>query len=77
MFEVTLPKLGEGIDKATVAYWHCRPGEAVHKDDDLVEVITDKATFNIPAEASGIVERICISVGQETAVGSVLAILKT
>ena len=51
---VTLPELGEGIEKATVACWHYKVGDRVTRDDDVVEVVTDKAVFNVVAGASGI-----------------------
>ena len=76
MFEIKLPELGEGIEKATVAYWHCRAGDAVREGDDVVEVVTDKAVFNISAESNGIVKRICVDQGDEAGVGSVLAVLE-
>lgn len=69
---VTLPELGEGIEKATVACWHYKVGDRVNDDDDVVEVVTDKATFNIPAGASGTLREILVRDGQEVRVGEVL-----
>jgi len=73
MYELVLPQLGEGIDKATVAVWHVQCGDTITDQDDIVEVVSDKATFNIPAGASGQVREICASQGDEVAVGQVLA----
>ena len=73
MADIVLPELGEGISKATIAFWHCSVGDYVKKDDDIVEVVTDKATFNIPAEVEGTIEEIYVQIGQEAAVGSRLA----
>jgi pyruvate dehydrogenase E2 component (dihydrolipoamide acetyltransferase) len=73
MKEIILPELGEGITQATVAYWHCDVGTRVGKDDDVVEVVTDKAVFNIPAGVDGILKEICVQAGQEASVGSPLA----
>ncbi|MEW5895276.1 MAG: lipoyl domain-containing protein [Candidatus Omnitrophota bacterium] len=70
---VVLPQLGGGIGKATIAFWHCSIGDFVKKDDDLVEVATDKAIFNIPAGAEGIVKEIYVKTGEDAAVGSILA----
>ena len=73
MAEIVLPELGEGIKKATVAYWHCGPGKKVGPEDDLVEVVTDKATFNIPSGTEGVITKIFAGVGDEVSVGALLA----
>ena len=70
---VTLPELGEGIEKATVACWHYKVGDRVTQDDDVVEVVTDKAVFNVAAGASGILRGILVRDGQEVKIGEVLA----
>ncbi len=75
MNEIIFPELGEGIKKATVACWHAAIGSQIKKDDDLVELVTDKATFNVPSEVSGIVKEICIAEGKEAKLGEVLAII--
>ncbi len=75
MFEIKLPELGEGIEKATVAYWHYKVGDVVRKDEDVVEVVTDKATFNVHAETNGTIKEICVQVGEEADVGTALVIL--
>ena len=70
---VTMPELGEGIEKATVACWHYKVGDRVTQDDDVVEVVTDKAVFNVAAGASGILRGILVRDGQEVKIGEVLA----
>lgn len=75
MHSVVLPELGEGIQKATVACWHCREGERVAAGDDVVEVVTDKATFNVSADTSGTVKEILIKEGQDAGVGEPLLLL--
>lgn len=77
MADIILPQLGEGIDKATVAYWHCQVGDRIKQGDDVAEVATDKATFNICAEADGTIGQICAQVGDEVAVGATLAVVRT
>jgi pyruvate dehydrogenase E2 component (dihydrolipoamide acetyltransferase) len=73
MVDVVLPELGEGIEKATVSYWHVQVGDAINEGDDLVELTTDKATFNVPAPASGKVAAILKEEGDEIKVGEALA----
>ncbi len=75
MNEVFLPELGEGIKKATVACWHVKPGEMVTLDEDLVEVVTDKASFCIPAPKTGRLQNILIAAGEEATIGEVLGII--
>ena len=77
MKKIILPELGEGIEKAVVACWHCKIGDQVKSDDDVVELVTDKATFNVPAGASGKIKEIRFSNGQEARVGEVLAIIES
>lgn len=73
MTEVKLPELAQGVDKASVSYWHHSIGEAVKQGEDLVELVTDKATFNMPSPVSGVLKKILITEGAEVKVGEVLA----
>lgn len=72
MTAIRVPDLGDGIIKVEVAAWHRPEGQAVMKDDDLVELVTDKASFNIPAPVSGILKAIHVREGQEADIGSSL-----
>ena len=75
MSNVVLPELGEGITKATVACWHIKEGERVDAQDDIVELVADKAAFNVPAGNSGIVRRIMVKEGQDVKIGETLAVI--
>ena len=72
MTQILLPELGEGIKKATVALWHVKEGDSVKLGDEICEVTTDKATFNVEAPASGRIQSIAIPAGQDGDVGGVL-----
>jgi len=76
MTNVILPPLAEGITKANVTYWHKNTGDSIKEGEDLVELVTDKATFNMPAPASGVLKKILVSEGDEVKVGEVLAIIE-
>ena len=76
MTEVKLPPLAEGVDKASVSYWHHSVGDNVKEGEDLVELVTDKAAFNVPAEYSGKVKKINVKQGQEVSIGDVLVIVE-
>lgn len=75
MIKVVLPELGEGITKATVTHWFFKDGEMVRKNDDLVELTTDKSTFNLPSPCSGIISEIMYGVGDSVNVGQILAVI--
>ena len=75
MHKVVLPELGEGIEKATVAFWHRKEGDQVQADDDIVELVTDKATFNVTAGSSGTLKNILVKEGQDAKIGEPLAVI--
>ncbi|HOX07559.1 MAG TPA: hypothetical protein PK280_14250 [Planctomycetota bacterium] len=75
--EVRLPELGEGAGKeATVSFWYLEAGAQVKKDEDLVEMVTDKATFNVPSPATGTIQEILVTEGDKVAVGSIMAVIE-
>jgi len=76
MSEVILPELGEGIKSAIIALWHFNEGDQVKSDDDIVELVTDKASFNVSAGNQGIIKKILYDEGQEAKVGEPLAIIE-
>jgi pyruvate/2-oxoglutarate dehydrogenase complex dihydrolipoamide acyltransferase (E2) component len=76
MKDVIIPPLGENITKATVSYWYVKVGDKVKEKDDLVEVATDKATFNVPSPCSGVIAEIVVAEGDTAAVGAVVARIK-
>lgn len=73
MTEVKLPELGEEVNEATISYWIHQEGEEVKEGEDLVEMTTDKATFNVPSPASGILKEISVEEGETVKVGQKLA----
>lgn len=72
MSQIVLPELGDGIAKATVVCWHVKVGDRVRVDDDVVEVVTDKATFNVSSTCEGVVKTLHCTEGQDAQVGQVL-----
>ncbi len=73
---VIVPELGEGITKATVACWHGKAGQHVNAGDDLVELVTDKAVFNVSAGTSGTIKEIFVAEGKEAPIGATLALIE-
>lgn len=74
--EIKIPQVGESITEVTIAQWLKADGEYVEQDDIIVEVETDKATQEFPAEASGIL-RIKSEEGETVEVGAVIAEIDT
>jgi pyruvate/2-oxoglutarate dehydrogenase complex dihydrolipoamide acyltransferase (E2) component len=74
--KIVLPELGEGIEGASVALWHFAEGDTVKAGDDIVEVVTDKATFNVPSDLSGVIKKIIHAEGDIVKVGETLAELE-
>lgn len=75
MIKVVLPELGEGITKVTVSYWYFKDGEMVNQNDDLVELTTDKSTFNLPSPCKGVISEIMYNEGDTVNVGQILAVI--
>ena len=75
MIKVVLPELGEKIEKATISYWYAQEGNKINEKDDLVELTTDKSTFNLPSPANGILTQIIFHEGDTVNVGEVLGII--
>jgi 2-oxoisovalerate dehydrogenase E2 component (dihydrolipoyl transacylase) len=74
---VKLPDIGEGVAEAEVTAWHVKVGDAVREDQPLADVMTDKATVEIPAPVAGTVVALGGEPGQMLAVGSPLVTLET
>ena len=75
MVEVVVPELGDDVEKAKISFWHCEEGDQVEKNADLVEITTDKATFNVSAPESGMVTQLNFKEDDEVEVGEVLALI--
>src|SRR6185312_11747455 len=71
-----LPDVGEGTTEAEIVAWHVKVGDTVEEDDPLVEVMTDKATVELPAPVSGRIVAIHGAVGDKRPVGSDLVVLE-
>jgi len=76
MLDIKTPTLGESIAEATVAKWHKKKGDAVKKDELLVELETDKVTLEVNAPDNGVVEDIKAAEGTSVKVGDILGSIK-
>lgn len=75
MLEFKLPEIGEGVVEGEIVRWHKQPGEPVQANEALVEVMTDKATIEVPSPVAGVVRELKAQVGDICAVEQVIAIL--
>jgi 2-oxoglutarate dehydrogenase E2 component (dihydrolipoamide succinyltransferase) len=74
--EVLVPNLPESVSDATLATWHKRPGDLVNKNENLVDLETDKVVLEVPAPDSGILREIRKKDGSTVVAGEVLAVLE-
>jgi 2-oxoglutarate dehydrogenase E2 component (dihydrolipoamide succinyltransferase) len=70
--DIKVPTLGESVVEATIGKWFKNEGDAVKADEPLVELETDKVTVEVPAPASGKLEKIVAAQGVTVAVGALL-----
>src|SRR5271155_3320745 len=74
--EVRVPQLPESVADATLVSWHKKPGDAVARDENLVDLETDKVVLEVPAPAAGILKEIRITDGTTVTSGQILALLE-
>lgn len=74
--EILVPSLPESVSDATLATWHKKPGEFVNKNDNLVDLETDKVVLEVPAPESGVLTEIMQQDGATVCAGDVLALLE-
>ncbi|MFZ2051893.1 MAG: biotin/lipoyl-containing protein, partial [Solirubrobacteraceae bacterium] len=74
MSEITMPRLSDSMEKGTILTWLKADGEHVAKDEDLVEIETDKATMTYPSPGEGVLS-ILAPVGSELEIGAPIGIL--
>ncbi len=74
--DVKVPVLPESVTDATVATWYKKPGDFVKRDENLVDLETDKVVFEVPAPADGVLESITVESGEVVEANQVLGVVK-
>src|SRR5277367_726512 len=74
--EVRVPQLPESVADATLVSWHKKPGDSVVRDENLVDLETDKVVLEVPAPAAGVLKEIKLSDGTTVTSGQVLAVIE-
>ncbi len=76
-YEVKLPDLGDDAgEEAELSFWYLDAGDTVEEGEDLVEMVTDKAAFTVPAPRSGTLKEIAAREGEKVAVGQKMAVME-
>ena len=73
--QVTLPRLGQGMESGTIVRWLKAEGDSVEKGEVLYELDTEKATQEVEAEATGVLLKILAGEGEEIEVGKTIAVI--
>jgi len=74
--EVRVPQLPESVADATLVSWHKKPGDAVRRDENLVDLETDKVVLEVPSPADGVLKELKVQNGATVTSGQVLALLE-
>jgi 2-oxoisovalerate dehydrogenase E2 component (dihydrolipoyl transacylase) len=76
-FEFKLPDIGEGIAEAEIVAWHVKVGDTIGEDQQIADMMTDKATVEMESPVAGKVIELAGEVGDQIPIGSVLAVIET
>jgi 2-oxoglutarate dehydrogenase E2 component (dihydrolipoamide succinyltransferase) len=77
LIEVKVPQLSESVAEATLLQWHKKAGEAVERDQNLIDIETDKVVLELPAPESGVLATIVKGDGGTVVSGEIIAIIDT
>jgi len=76
-FTFKLPDIGEGISEAEIVAWHVKVGDRVEEDQQIADMMTDKATVEMESPVSGKVLELAGEVGDQVSIGSALVVIET
>src|SRR5262249_35151174 len=77
LVEVKVPQLSESVAEATLLAWRKKEGEAVKRDENLIDIETDKVVLEVPAPADGVLSKIVKGDGGTVKAGEVIATIDT
>jgi 2-oxoglutarate dehydrogenase E2 component (dihydrolipoamide succinyltransferase) len=77
LIEVKVPQLSESVAEATLVSWHKKEGEAVARDENLIDIETDKVVLELPAPEAGVLVKIIKGNGESVASGDLIAQIDT
>ena len=76
-FTFKLPDIGEGIAEAEIVAWHVAVGDRVEEDQNIADMMTDKATVEMESPVSGVVVELAGAVGDQVSIGAALVVIET
>ncbi len=76
-FTFKLPDIGEGIAEAEIVGWHVKVGDRVEEDQNIADMMTDKATVEMESPVAGVVVELAGEVGDQVAIGAMLVVIET
>ena len=74
--EIKVPVLPESVADATVALWHKKPGDSIRRDENLVDLETDKVVLEVPSPVNGVVSKILRDTGETVTSNELLGIIE-
>src|SRR3954453_9245792 len=77
IIEVKVPQLSESVSEATLLDWHKKEGEAVKRDENLIDIETDKVVLELPAPADGVLVKILKNNRESVGSGDLIAQIDT
>src|SRR5437762_11412883 len=77
LYKFKLPDIGEGIAEAEIVAWHVKIGDTIGEDQQIADMMTDKATVEMESPVAGKVVELAGEVGDQIPIGSVLAVIET
>ena len=77
LIEVKVPQLSESVSEATLVTWHKKEGDAVSRDENLIDIETDKVVLETPAPADGVLVKLVKNAGDSVTSGEVIATIDT
>jgi len=75
--EVKVPALPESVSDGVVVVWHKQPGDAIERDEALVDIETDKVVLEVPAPVDGVLEKILSAEGELVTAAQVIGVIRT
>ena len=77
LIEVRVPQLSESVAEATLLQWHKKAGDAVARDENLIDIETDKVVLELPAPSAGVLAQVLKGDGATVVAGEVIAMIDT
>ncbi len=74
---IQLPELGEGVTEGELVKWTIKPGDKIQADQTIAEMMTDKATVEVPSPTAGTVKELKFKEGEVVSVGNVMIVIET